>query len=179
MAKAQPGTLKFSSNGNGTPSHVMAELFQREAAIRMIHVPYKGSVAGVNALLTGDVDMTIGAAPSVAPHVQAGRLRALATAAPQRLAAFATVPTFFELGYRELRVGDWQGIVAPAGTPHDIIERLHAEIAKALHSPIVAQRLQVLGMEAAGAGPAEFAVHIRRETERWSRVIRESGIKAD
>ena len=117
LAKAQPGALKFSSNGNGTPSHLMAELFQREAGVRMIHIPYKGSMAGVSAVLAGDVDMTIGAAVSVAPHVKAGKLRALATAAPKRLSTVPDVPTLIELGYPKLHVSDWQGIVAPAATP--------------------------------------------------------------
>jgi tripartite-type tricarboxylate transporter receptor subunit TctC len=179
LAKARPAALKFSSNGNGTPSHLMAELFQREAGVRMIHIPYKGSVAGVNAVLSGEVDMTIGAAASVAPHDKVGKLRALATAAPKRLSSFPDVPTLLELGYPNLHVSDWQGIVAPAGTPAKIIYRLHGEIERALRSVDTRQRLETLGMEAAGAGPEEFSAHIQREVQRWSKLVRDAGIKAE
>jgi len=179
LAKAQPGALKFSSNGNGTPSHLMAELFQREAGVRLIHIPYKGSMAGVNAVLAGDVDMTIGAAVSVAPHVKAGKLRALATAAPKRLSTVPDVPTLLELGYPKLHVSDWQGIVAPAATPAKVIYRLHGEIERTLRSVDTQQRLETLGMEAAGAGPKEFAAHIQHEVQRWSKLVREAGIKAE
>ena len=133
----------------------------------MIHIPYKGSMAGVNAVLAGDVDMTIGAAVSVAPHVNAGKLRALATAAPKRLSTAPDVPTLLQLGYPKLHVSDWQGIVAPAATPAKVIYRLHAEIERTLHSVDTQQRLETLGMEAAGAGPKEFAAHIQHEMQRW------------
>jgi tripartite-type tricarboxylate transporter receptor subunit TctC len=179
LAKRRPGLLKFSSNGNATPSHLMAELFQREAGVRMIHIPYKGSVAGVSAVLSGEVDMTIGAAVSVTPHVTAGKLRALATAAPKRLVTFPDVPTLLELGYPNLQVSDWQGIVAPAATAAKIVERLHAEIEKALRAPEVRQRLETLGMEVAGAGPKEFGPHIQREVRRWSKLVRDVGITAE
>ena len=179
MAKAKPGFLKFSSNGNGTPPHLAGELFRREAGISILHIPYKGSVAGLNALLSGEVDMTFGTAALVAPFVQSGKLRALATAAPQRLAQTPDIPTLVELGYPALQISDWQGIVAPAATPKALIRRLHSEIARIVGAPDFVQRLVSIGMAPAGAGPEAFSSHIHNEIARWTKLVRDAGITAD
>ena len=179
LARAKPGVLRFSSGGNGTPQHLAGELFKREARLDMQHVPYKGGPAGVLAAISGEVDMTISGVGIVSPHLKSGKLRALATAAPQRIAVYAELPTFAELGYAEVQIRDWQGLVAPAGTPQKVIERLHAQIAKATATPELKARLEALGMEAASAGPEQFAAHIRSEIQRWGKLVRDAGIKAD
>lgn len=178
-AKAKPGALRFSSGGNGTPSHLLGELFKRAARVDITHIAYKGAPPAALAVLTAEVDMMIGPIGPLAPHIKAGKLRALATSAPRRSAANAELPTFAELGYPGIHVRDWHGFVAPAGTPKHLIARLHAEVAKATAMADVKQRLEGLGMEAASMGPAEFAAHIRSEFERWGGLVRDAGIKAD
>jgi tripartite-type tricarboxylate transporter receptor subunit TctC len=179
MAKARPGLLKFSSNGNGTPPHLAGELFKREAGVSIRHIPYKGSVAGLSALLADEVDVTFGTAALVIPFVRSGKLRALATAAPRRLAETPDIPTLVELGYPRLEISDWQGIVAPAATPKALIRRMHSEITRILATPEFRQRLVSLGMEPAGGGPEEFSAHVHNEIRRWSKLVREAGIAAD
>ncbi|HEX6792518.1 MAG TPA: tripartite tricarboxylate transporter substrate binding protein [Casimicrobiaceae bacterium] len=178
-AKAQPRSLSYSSNGNGTPSHLAAELFKREAGIEAVHVPYKGAVAAVTALLAGDVDFGFAASEALLPQVRSGKLRALATDAPHRLVAFADVPTMTELGFPHVDISDWQGIVAPAGTPRPIIDRLNEAIANALSDAQIRGRLESLGMEPAALGPDRFAQHMRIEIERWSHLVRDAHISAD
>lgn len=178
-AKARPGTLRYSSGGNATPAHLASELLKRETAVDIVHIPYRGAAAAVAAMLTGEVDMIIGAVGALAPQIKVGRLRALATSAPQRIAALPELPTFVELGYPGVQLRDLQGIAAPAGTPRNVILRLHAVIAKATATAEVRERLENLGIEAASAGPEQFAAHIRSELRTWSKVIRDAGIKLD
>jgi tripartite-type tricarboxylate transporter receptor subunit TctC len=178
-AKASPGALRFSSGGNGTPAHLVGELLKRAAGVDMTHVPYKSAPAATQALLAAEVDMLVGSLGGIAPHVTSGKLRVLATPAPQRVARYPDLPTLVELGYPVIQVRDWQGIVAPAGTPRDVIVRLHGEIAKIAATAEVRARLEAVGMEVAAMGPDEFAAHIRRELRRWSQLAREAGIKAD
>ena len=179
LAKAHPGELKFASAGNGTPPHLASELLMREAGAKMTHIPYKGAAPAATAVLTGDVDMYIGSPTAVAAFIKAGKLRALATAAPQRLAAYPDIPTLAELGYPSVRISDWQGIVAPAGTPAEVIHRLHAELTKILAAPEVRQRLETAGMEPVGSGSEEFRELIGSELRRWNKLVREVGITAD
>jgi tripartite-type tricarboxylate transporter receptor subunit TctC len=179
LAKAHPGELKYSSSGNGTPPHFAGELLKREAGVAIAHIPYKGPGPAIVALLSGEVDLTIAATSAVSPHVKSGKLRVLATVAPLRLAGYPDIPTLVELGYPGLTFTDWQGIAAPAGTPGDVVARLHAEIMKVLSAPDFKQRLEVLGLEAAGLGPEQFATYVHKEIQRWSKLVRETGIKAD
>ena len=179
LAKARPGELKYASSGNGTPPHLAGELFKREAGVTITHIPYKGPSPAVVALLAGEVELTIAATSVLSPHLKSGKLRALATVALRRLAKYPDIPTLVELGYPELGITDWQGIVAPAGTPRDVIARLHAEIMKVLAAADFSQRLEVLGLEAAGLGPERFAAHMHKEIQRWSKLVRDTGIKAD
>ena len=123
--------------------------------------------------------MMIGAAGVLTTYIKSGRLRALATPAPQRFSAYPELPTFVELGYPGVQIREWLGVVAPAGTPKDLIERLHVEIAKALTSPEIKQRLTVLGMEPAALGPAEFAAYIRGELQQWAKFVRDAKIESD
>jgi tripartite-type tricarboxylate transporter receptor subunit TctC len=179
LAKARPGLLKFSSGGNGTPPHLAGELFKRQAGVDLLHIPYKGAPPSVAALIAGEVDMTISSTGALAPHLRSGRLRALATAAPQRIGAFPELPTLAELGYPDVVMADWQGIVAPAGTPQAVVRRLHAEVSRIMASENVRQRLASIGMEPASASPEEFGAHIRSELRKWATLVREAGIKSD
>jgi tripartite-type tricarboxylate transporter receptor subunit TctC len=178
-AKARPGALRFSSAGHGTPAHLVGELLKREAGIDMTHVPYKSAPAAAQALISAEVDLLVGSLGGIAPYVSSGKLRALATPAPQRAARYPDLPTFAELGYPVIQLRDWQGIVAPANTPREVIVRLHREIATVAAMPEVKERLEAVGMEVAAMGPDEFAAHIRRELRRWNELAREAGIKAD
>ena len=176
-AKARPGFLKFASGGNSTPAHLAGELFKRETGIDIVHIPYKTPPAGAAAVLSGEVDMMFGATVAVAPHIKSGKLRVLATATPKRLPAFPDVPTLVELGYPNVVVSNWSGIVAPAGTPKDVIERLHVEIQKVLAMPETRQRLESLGVEASPGRPEEFGALMHSELQRWNKVVRDAGIK--
>jgi tripartite-type tricarboxylate transporter receptor subunit TctC len=177
-AKARPGKLTFSTAGNGTPPHLAMELFKRSAGVDIAHIPYKGALEAVSAVVGGDVDTVIGATGAISPQVKSGKLSALATSSPKRIAGYPDLPTLAELGYG-VEIRDWHGIVAPAGTPKDLIARLHAEIVKATAAPEVRQRLEALGMEVAGVGPEEFGTHIRSELQKWAKVVRDAGIKPD
>jgi len=177
MAKARPGFVKFASGGNSTPAHLSGELFKREAGVDITHIPYKTPAAGAAAVLTGEVEMMFGATVAVAPHIKSGKLRVLATSTPQRIPAFADVPTLVELGYPNVVVSNWSGIVAPAGTPKEIVERLHLEIQKILAMPETRQRLEGLGVEPSPGRPEEFAALMRSEFLRWNKLVRDAGIK--
>ena len=178
-AKAKPGFLKFASGGNSTPAHLTGELFKREVGIDIVHIPYKGAVPGATGLLTGDIDMMFGATVAVSPHIKSGQLRALATPAPRRIPTYPDVPTLVELGYTNVAVTSWGGVVAPAATPKEVVARLHLEIQKVGAMQETKQRLEAMGMEAANARPEEFAAYIRSEAQRWNKVVRDAGIKAD
>ena len=178
-AKAKPGALRYSSGGNASPAHLASELLKQVAAVDILHVPYKGAAAAVVAMLTGETDMMIGAVGALSPQIKSGRLRALATSAPQRILAYPELPTFVELGYPGVQLRDLQGIAAPAGTPRGVITRLHAEITKASGAADVKERLEAQGIEAASAGPEQLAAQIRSELRNWGKVIRDAGIKVD
>lgn len=180
FAKANPGRVQYSSAGNATPSHLAAELFRIHAGIDARHIPFKGPPAAVGALLGEHVDIAFVGVATAVSHVKSGKLRALGTPSPVRLAALPDVPTMAELGYAGFEVRDWIGVVAPAGTPNPIVGRLAAEIGRILSSADVRQRLAVLGMEPAQAlGAENFATLIRAELPRWAKVVRDADIRAD
>lgn len=179
-AKAQPNQLTYASGGNGTPAHLAAALFAASAALKVRHVPFRGAMPGVAAVMGEHVDFMFATVPAVAEQVRAGQLRALATSGPARLAAFPDVPTLVEQGYRKLSIRDWHGIVAPRSTPGPMIARIAAELGKALAARDVRARLAAIGVDpATDSSPAAFGDHIRAELERWSRVVRDAGIQAD
>jgi tripartite-type tricarboxylate transporter receptor subunit TctC len=178
VAKARPQMLTFASGGNGTPAHVSGELFRLTAAIEMRHVPFKGAVAGVAAVMGEQVDMMFAIAPAVIPHLKAGKLRALATPAPARLPALPELPTLSELGY-PVDVRDWVGIVAPADTPKRVIARLESAIATVLGQKQVQGRLAAAGFEPAESSADAFGALIRAELQKWGRVVQQAGIKPD
>ena len=178
-AKARPGQIHYASGGNGTPAHLAAELFRQGAGIDIRHVPFNGAIAGVSAVLGGQVDLMFATAPAVAGHIKAGKLRPLAASVPTRLTSLPEVPTMPELGFKEMDVRDWVGIVAPAATPRPVVARLAAEAERALALAEVRDRLAALGMDPADSSPEAFGQLISAELTRWTKVVREAGIKAD
>lgn len=180
LAKTKPGQLTIATSSNGTPSHLTSELFRRQAGIEVHHIPYKGIASGIAAVLGEEVDIAFAGVATAAPLIKSGRLRALGTASPQRLPAFPDLPTISELGYPGFAVYQWDGVVAPAGTPPGIIARLAKELARVMSLPEVNQRLEPLGFYAAERpGTEAFATLLRAELPRWTKLVRDAGIRAD
>lgn len=178
-AKKNPGKLAFASDGNGTTSHLGVELFKSMTGTFMLHVPYKGAAAAVNDLIGGSgVQMFMANTPVLAPHVQAGRLRALGISSPKRSPLYPDIPAIAET-VPGFEVVAWGGLVGPANMPKDIVQRLNKEIHTALASPAVQERFKALGAEPAPSSPEEFREMSRRETIKWAKVIKASGAKVD
>ena len=174
--RAHPGTLSYASFGVGTSSHLIGELFARQAGIAMTHVPYKGAADAAKDLLSGRVPLMVDSAASALPLVRAGRLRALAVVAERRSPWLADVPTFAEQGYRDLDLEGWLGFFGPAGLPPDVIEALHRAIARALASGEVRDGFALGAYDAVGSTPAELAAKVRDTHARWGRLVRELGV---
>lgn len=176
LAKAHPGKLNFGSGGLGSGSQLGSELFKALTKIDMVHVPYKGAALALTAMLSGEVDMVTSTVPATIPHVNSGRIRALAVLAPERAATLPQVPTSAEAGMPELVVITWYGLFAPAGVKPDIIERINAEIAKLMNAPEARSKFAQVGLDAVTSTPAEFATFVRAETDKWARVIKTANI---
>ncbi|MCC7486000.1 MAG: tripartite tricarboxylate transporter substrate binding protein [Burkholderiales bacterium] len=178
LAKRKPGALDFPSAGNGTSMHLGTELFNMMAGIRTVHVPYKGSGPGVLDLVAGRLQFMLNPMPEPVAFIRSGKLRGVATSTPKPIAALPELPPVADAvpGYE---VVTWQGIVAPAGTPKDVIDRLNAALVKSLKDPEFAARLRALGLELYGTTPAEFASFIRSENAKWAKVIRATGARID
>jgi tripartite-type tricarboxylate transporter receptor subunit TctC len=178
-AKANPGKLSYSSGGNGSAAHISFEYLKLRAGIFMSHIPYRGTAPSVTDLLGGQVDATFTGAPAVIPHIRSGRLRALAVSSAARIAALPEVPSVAESGYPGFEADQWYGIVAPAGTPVDVVARLNATINKALASPEVALQLAAEGALPMQTTPKAFAELIAAEIPRWKEVARAGNVKPD
>jgi tripartite-type tricarboxylate transporter receptor subunit TctC len=179
-ARQKPGGVSYASNGNGTSQHLSAEMFATTMGLKFNHVPFKGSAPAVTALLGGQVDFAFAVAPDALAHVKAGKLRALAVTGAKRAAPLPDVPTMAEAGVPGYEATAWFGYLAPAGTPREIIDRLNAEIAKALESSEVRDRLAPGGLsELPGGTPERFGDFVKSEIAKWSRVVKESGAKID
>jgi tripartite-type tricarboxylate transporter receptor subunit TctC len=178
-AKAKPGQLNFGSPGIGTPPHLAVELFKRAAQIDVVHVPYKGGGQAAADLVAGHVQFAIESLNVLLPHVQAGRLRALATTGPRRVAALSGVPTMAESGWPQCEFIGWTGLGVPAATPPAIVERLYQVIHTVLDSSEAREWFGAIGAEPGDVGPEEFARHIRAEHAKWGQVIREAGIRLE
>jgi tripartite-type tricarboxylate transporter receptor subunit TctC len=178
LAKAKPGELTYASPGSGSAPHLSAELFQRMAGIQMIHVPYKGIPAAVTDVIGGRVTMLFTTTISAAPHVKGGKLRALAVTSVKRHSSMPEVPTVGESlpGYH---AEAFQGMVVPAGTPPAIVTKLAAAVARTVKLPDIVQRFQLDGAEPVGSTPQEFAAFLKAEMQRWSKVIKDAGIKPE
>jgi tripartite-type tricarboxylate transporter receptor subunit TctC len=178
-AKRYPGKLTNGSSGNGTTGHLGGELFKTMTGTEIVHVPYKGSPQAINDLIGGQIQVMFDNVPSIGPHVKAGRVRALGVSAPRRAPSFPEVPTIAEAGVPGYETNSWGGIIAPAKLPRDIVQRLHAEIRAALAVPALVERYRALDSEIDGSTPDEFLALVRRETPKWSEVVRRSGAKID
>ncbi len=179
LARAKPGQLSYASNGTGTSSHMAGELLKRAAGIQLLHVPYKGAGIAVNDVLGGHVQLLFGAVATSLPHVQAGKLRALAVTGAQRSSVAPNVPTVAESGFPGFEVVQWFGAFAPAGTPRHIVVKLNAELNRAMRLPDVQEGFARQGFETRPATPEQFAAYVKSELEKWSRVIKEAGIRAE
>ena len=178
-AKANPGKLNFASSGSGTSIHLSGELFKTMSGVQMTHIPYKGSSPALTDLLGGQVQLMFDNLPSALPHIRAGKLRALAVTSAQRAPALPDVPTVAEAGLPGFEASSWFGLLAPAGTPKDIIAKLNAEVAKWLATPEARDKLTVQGANAVGNSPEEFTQFIAAETIKWQKVIKDSGAKVE
>lgn len=176
LAKAKPGQLSFASGGAGQPSHLAGELFKLMAGVNIVHIPYKGTGASIADLLSGEVPLTFSSIPSLQSYVKAGRLRALGVSGAKRVSILPDVPPIAET-LTGFDVSLWYGILAPAGTPTGIVNKLRSEIVKALASPEVKARLSDLAYEAGGDTPEEFGAMIKRDLAKWARVIKEADIR--
>jgi tripartite-type tricarboxylate transporter receptor subunit TctC len=176
-ARANPGRLTCGNGGTGTLFHLAAELFQRQAGIEMLHVPYSGSAPAYQDLLAGRLDMAFDVTAGVLGMVNAGQLQAIAVATPRRLDVLPAVPTFSESGMAGFDPMQWFGLLAPAGTPAEIVTRLAAEVATAVAHPEALARLATLGTMPAAAGPEAFADMLRRDVLRWRQVIRDARLE--
>jgi len=179
LAKAKPGELAFGSGGNGSTAHLSGEMFRTMAGIDIVHVPYKGSPSAVLAVIAGQVALAFPNIPPALPHVKTGKLKALAVTTAKRSAAVPELPTVAESGLPGYEATAWFGVLAPAGTPRDIIDRLNGAIVKSLRAPEMQQRLKADGAQAVGNTPEEFAAVIKRDIAKWAVVVRKSGAKAD
>jgi tripartite-type tricarboxylate transporter receptor subunit TctC len=176
LARAKPGSLTFASSGAGSSTHLSAELFKSMAGVDILHVPYKGSSQAITDLMGGQVTMLFDNAPSSIPFVEQGKLRALAVTSTKRLPNLPDVPTLDEAGVKGYESLSWSGIMAPAGTPKRVIDKLNAAIEKILRDPDVKQRFASLGVDPVGGPPEAFSRHIRAESEKWARVVKTANI---
>ncbi|MDP1536019.1 MAG: tripartite tricarboxylate transporter substrate binding protein [Burkholderiales bacterium] len=177
LAKARPGQLDYASFGIGSSAHLAGEMLRTMAGINIVHVAYKGGPPALTDLIGGHVALMFNSLPAVLPVVKSGKLHALALAAAKRTPTLPEMPTFAEAGLANFEAGSWYGILAPAGTPRDVVTKLHAETVRILALPDVKQRLASEGAEAIGNTPEEFAAQIRRDIARWARVASEAKIK--
>jgi tripartite-type tricarboxylate transporter receptor subunit TctC len=179
LAKRQPGKMHYSSPGNGGPQHLAMELLKLETGIDIVHVPYKGASGALADLVGGHVDAMISATQTAHPHVQSGRLRALAVMSAERSPAYPDVPTMKEAGLPDMEVETWYGAFAPAGTPSGILQKVNGDINALLKDASIREALEKQGMTPAGGPPQRLGVLVRKELPRWSRVVNAAGIKAD
>jgi tripartite-type tricarboxylate transporter receptor subunit TctC len=179
LAKTKPGKLNFASAGQGSPSHLAAELFATRAGIKMNHVPYKGGGQVVADTISGQTDLFFSPLPTALPHVKTGKLRAIAVASRERTAAAPDIPTVAESGLGDYEVALWVGLAGPRGLPRLIVERINSEVTRALKSRETGERLQAVGLSPAGGTPEQFVATIKKEIELWREVAREAGLQPE
>jgi len=178
-AKARPGSLSYGTAGNGTPPHMTGELFKSYTSVDIQHIPYKGGAPAIADLLAGQIPLMFDNVPPLLPHVRSGKMRALAVTSLARIAVLPDVPTLHELGLKDFDAVGWNGILAPAGTPREIVSRVHAEVVRILAIPQVRDQLASQGADIVGNTPEQFGAWIRTEVKKWGDVIRISGAKVD
>ena len=178
LAKRRPGELLFPSAGNGSSSHLGGELFKSVAGIDIQHVPYKGSMQGMVDLISGRMQLMINPLPEMIPFVESGKLRGIAVAGLKRSAVMPDLPTIAET-LPGFEVTTWNGLMAPAATPKEIVARLNAEVVKLLKAPATMKRMTELGLDTIASTPEQFADHLRRETDKWAKVVKASGARIE
>jgi tripartite-type tricarboxylate transporter receptor subunit TctC len=179
LVKAKPGQINYGSAGNGSAGHLAMEYLKQVTGIELQHVPYKGTGPNVTDLIAGRTQATSAGTPPLMPHVKSGKLRVIAVGTSKRLHSLPDVGTVAEQGYPGFETSQWYGLNAPAGTPEPIVRRLAAEAAKAANSALVLERFKSDDAEAVGSTPQEYAAFIKKEQERWSKVVRAANVKAD
>jgi tripartite-type tricarboxylate transporter receptor subunit TctC len=179
LTKRQPGQMHYSSPGNGGPQHLAMELIKLETGMSIVHVPYKAAAGALTDVVGGHIEATIAAVQTAHPHVQAGRLRALAVMSDERSPAYPDVPTMKEQGLPDLEVETWYGSFVPAGTPEAVIREINAGINAALKDTQVREAIEKQGMTPVGGAPQRLGNLVKSELPRWNRVVKEAGIKAD
>jgi tripartite-type tricarboxylate transporter receptor subunit TctC len=179
QSKAKPESIDYGTPGNGSTPHLAVELFERAAGIRLTHVPYKGGSAAMNDVIAGHIQTVAVNALEVLPHVKAGKLRVLAVLSEKRSPIFPDAPTIAESGFAGFEASVWYGLVGPAGTPVAVVARLHQEVQRALAAPAVRERLASAGGDVAPGSTAMFADLVRREQQRYEKLIRDANIKVD
>lgn len=178
-ARKEPGKLTYASAGNGTSIHLAGELFTSLAKVEMLHIPYKGSGPAVSDLLGGQVNYMFDSITSARPHIASGKLRALAVTTAKRSTSLPNVPTISEAGLPGYEVSPWFAVFMPAGTPKPIIDKLHTALMDAMKQPDVRARFESIGAETVGSTPEELSAHLARESDRWTKLINERGIKIE
>ena len=178
LAKSKPGALNFASSGVGAASHLTMELFKARMGLDMVHVPYKGTAGALQDTVAGNINVMFDIVGPLMPQITAGNVKALGLAAKEQIPAAPGVKTFIEQGVPDFVSGSWAGIVAPAGTPKPIVERVAAEAKKALADPVTIQRLADQGIVAIGSTPDEYRAFVADEIARWAKVIKDASIKA-
>jgi len=179
LAKAQPNALSFASSGSGGVSHLVAEMFKSQAGIQMLHVPYKGDTQALADLVGGQVSLEFGTALSFIPHIQAGKLKALAVTSLARSPVMSDVPTVAESGLKGFEALQWYGLFAPAGTPREIVARINADTVKTLRTNDMKERLAKLASDVVANTPDEFAAFQKSEINKWAQVVKQSGAHID
>jgi tripartite-type tricarboxylate transporter receptor subunit TctC len=179
-ARAKPGAVTYASNGAGSSQHLCAVLFALTMEIELTHVPYKGAAPAITGMLAGEVDHLFGGPADMTPHIRSGRFRPLAVTGAKRLPSFPDVPTMAQAGVANYEVSTWFGYFAPAGTPAEILDRLNAEINKALHDPGIRNLLEAQGsVELVGGSREQFAGFVRNELAKWADIVKRSGASVD
>jgi tripartite-type tricarboxylate transporter receptor subunit TctC len=178
-AKQHPGVLLNASSSNGSPGHVGGEMFKFMSGTEIVHVPYRGGAAAINDLIPGRVHLMFESLNSIAPHARSGTVRALAVTGAKRSPAFPDVPTVAEAGLPGYEAATWSGVIAPAGVPRPIVDKLNAAINRAIRSPGFIERFASIGDEPAGGTPEEFAALIRSDAAKWGEVVKRAGVRLD
>jgi tripartite-type tricarboxylate transporter receptor subunit TctC len=179
LAKSKPGAMNYASSGNGSTQHLAGEMFKQLTGTDIVHVPYKGSGDAIKDLLGGVVAMNFDTMPPVLPHVQAGKLRGLAISTPKRVSQLPDVPTFEEEGIRGFDVTNWYGVMAPAGTPREIVQKLNADINKAMQVTEVRARLEAVGTQLSEQSAAQFEAFMKAEVAKYAKLIKSANIRIE
>ncbi len=179
LAKKKPGDLAYSSSGPGGAPHLAMELFKRQAGIDLTHIPYKGSSMSINDLIGGRVMLTMDSLVQSAPHIKSGRLKALAVLGPKRSPLLPEVPTMQEAGVAGYSLTNWFGLLAPAATPREVVQKVFSDVKMVLEDPEIRKRIGDLGADVVGNTPEEFAAAMRAESQQWAEIIKAVGIKGE